>query len=67
MVLKQEERAEEGDGDALAMASMSSAAMVPMAVALAQDPHLKSKHGAARWGRKGSAWCSCWCNELSGG
>jgi hypothetical protein len=47
-MLKQEERATEGDGDALATASVS---LAPMAVALAQGPHLKTKHDAARSAR----------------
>jgi hypothetical protein len=47
-MLKQEERTVEGDGEALATASTSSVAVAPMAVALTQGPHLKTKHDAAR-------------------
>ena len=33
----------------------------------AGSSQLTMRHGAARWGRKGSAWHSCWCNELGRG
>ena len=65
-MLKQERGAEEGDEDALATASASSAAMGPMAVAWPEGPNLMMKHGAARSGWKGSSWRSYGREELNG-